>query len=72
MRSQEDDLHLQSNPLNPYAMQDEIYEDPRLQADAEREEYEKEGDAATPQTRYARERRMKEKDEWYSILDEKE
>lgn len=53
-------------------MQDEIYEDPRLQADAEREEYEKEGDAATPQTRYARERRMKEKDEWYSILDEKE
>ncbi len=53
-------------------MQDEIYEDPRLQTDAEREEYEAEGDAGTPQTRYARERRMKEKDEWYSILDEKE
>ncbi|MBR1732518.1 MAG: hypothetical protein IJ729_02085 [Alloprevotella sp.] len=48
------------------------YEDPRLQQEAEREEYEKEHDTAAPQSKYAKRRRMLEKDEWYSILDEGE
>lgn len=48
----------------------EDYEDPRFQQEAEREEYEREHDAAAPQTAYAKRRRMLEKDDWYSVLDE--
>lgn len=51
-------------------MQDEKYEDPRWEERSLHGDYEDEQDAAIPQTRYARDRRMKEKDEWYSILDE--
>ncbi len=50
-------------------MQNDYYEDPRLQAAAEREDFERENDNAVPQTKYAKRRRMLEKDDWYSILD---
>ena len=53
-------------------MQNELYEDPRLQAEAEREEFERENDLTSPQTKYAKRRRMLEKDVWYSILDEEQ
>lgn len=54
---------------NLIAMQNDYYEDPRLQAAAEREDFERENDNAVPQTKYAKRRRMLEKDDWYSILD---
>ena len=50
-------------------MQNDYYEDPRLQAAAEREDFERENDNAVPQTKYAKRRGMLEKDDWYSILD---
>jgi len=53
-------------------MWNENYEDPRRQETAEREEHEKESSHDTPQTPYAKRRRMLEKDEWYSLLDEHE
>lgn len=48
----------------------EDYDDTRYRQDAEREEYEREGAANGKQTLYERRRRLREKDDWYSILDE--
>lgn len=51
-------------------MQNDFYEDPRLQAAGQREDFEWESDSMLPQTKYSKRRRMLEKDDWYSILDE--
>lgn len=53
-------------------MQNELYEDPRLQAADQREDYERENEITAPQTKYSKRRRMLEKDDWYSILDEEQ
>lgn len=50
----------------------EDYDDPRFRQDAEREEYEREGLTNGHQTDYERRRRLREKDDWYSILDEED
>ncbi|MBR1594737.1 MAG: hypothetical protein IJ692_06830 [Alloprevotella sp.] len=48
----------------------EDFDDARYRQDAEREEYEREGAAGGRQTDYERRRRLREKDDWYSILDD--
>ena len=47
----------------------EDFDDARYRQDAEREEYEREG-AGGRQTDYERRRRLREKDDRYSILDD--
>lgn len=51
-------------------MRQDFSDDFRLRETAEREEFEQEFYTSAHPTAYARKRRLQEKDEWYSMLDE--